>query len=249
MNIFNIIAGICSILGLVVSLFVASKVQKISESNNHNSGKLNQGDGVQKVVENHSIYAENNSNATYNDYTGAIIAGEIDEPPVLSEVKYLVDTTEIDKYHLGIAKNTVDLNVMNAINTLCFTVDFKDIVSKPEDNRWIGYSIKSLPMNDWRNFVNMDYCLNFDYLSEENIGQVWLEITNFRINKKICKRKLELSLEEKHFNLRLSDYKSVIEDWKSVDEICIVFFPEDCIGQHGRVYIMNMSIQKNNLET
>ena len=48
MNIFNIIAGICSILGLVVSLFVASKVQKISESNNNNSGKLNQGDGVQK---------------------------------------------------------------------------------------------------------------------------------------------------------------------------------------------------------
>ena len=34
MEIFNIIAGVCSILGLIVSLFVASKVIKINETIN-----------------------------------------------------------------------------------------------------------------------------------------------------------------------------------------------------------------------
>ena len=45
MEIFNIVSGICSILGLIVSLFVASNVIKISENINikgDNNKALNQ---------------------------------------------------------------------------------------------------------------------------------------------------------------------------------------------------------------
>ncbi len=49
MEIFNVIAGICSIASLVVSVFVASKVLKISNSNNDNKGEIQTGDGVRKL--------------------------------------------------------------------------------------------------------------------------------------------------------------------------------------------------------
>jgi di/tricarboxylate transporter len=40
MNTFNLIAGVCSILGLLISIFVATKVFKISNSINNNSVKV-----------------------------------------------------------------------------------------------------------------------------------------------------------------------------------------------------------------
>lgn len=244
MEAFNVFAGICSIVGLFVSLFVASKVQKISHSNNNNSGNIQQGDGNKNIADNNSVIADNHSSVKYNVYNNSEIYGEIDEPPTLTEIFYPITTAEIDKYQLGISKSVSDFTVLKSVNTICFTADFKNIISKPDDNRWIGYSIKSLPMKDWRSFVNMNYCLEFDYAETGFIKEIWLEITNFRVNKKICKRKLELSEKEKHFSLKLSDYKNIIDDWQSVDEICFVFFPENCIGQNGVVLISNMSIRK-----
>lgn len=244
MEIFNIIANSCSIVGLLVALFTASKVVRLSNSNNDNTGEIQQGDGMQKIAKDHSVLAEEHSNVKYTYYDNPQIYGEIDELPDLSDTYYPISAIEIDKYQLGIARNTSDLTIMNAANTLCFTVDFKNVTSKTDDNRWIGYSIKSLPMSDWRSFINMNYCLEFDYVAIGNVKEIWLEITNFKANKKICKRKLELSSLEKHFNLQLNCYKNVFNDWKSVDEICFVFFPEDCIGQQGSVFIINPSVRK-----
>ena len=45
---FNVIAGISSIISLLISIFVASKVVKLSNSNNNNAGVIQTGDGVQK---------------------------------------------------------------------------------------------------------------------------------------------------------------------------------------------------------
>lgn len=40
---FNVIAGISSIISLLISIFVASKVVKLSNSNNNNAGVYRQG--------------------------------------------------------------------------------------------------------------------------------------------------------------------------------------------------------------
>ena len=244
MNVFNMITGLCSIMGLLISLFVASKVQKLSNSNNNNSGNIHQGDGNQKVAENHSVLADNHSYAAYNDYSGATIVGEVDELPILTETYYPIFATERDRYQEGISPDSCNMTVPQNSNTLCFSVDFEKVVSKPDINRWIGYTIRSMPMRDWRSFVNENYTLQFSYMATDTISEVWIEIANFQSNKKIHKTKLELFQKDLKFSLQLGKYKSTVDDWKSIDEICFVFFPENCIRQKGLVFITDLSLVK-----
>lgn len=84
---FNVIAGISSIISLLISIFVASKVIKFSNSNNNNAGIIQTGDGVQKIAKENSVIAD--EGATYYDYREATIVGEIDEPPILTETGIL----------------------------------------------------------------------------------------------------------------------------------------------------------------
>lgn len=188
---FNVIAGISSIISLLISIFVASKVVKLSNSNNNNAGVIQTGDGVQKVAE-------------------------------------------------RLCKMITPGNA----NNYCFIVDFSNITSKPKRNRWIGYTIQSLPMGDWRTFVNENYALEFQYMADGNIQCINLEITNTRIGKKLCRRKLQLSAEEQKFSLPLGKYIKSVEDWKAVNEICFVFFPEECVGQKGSVFITDVVLIK-----
>lgn len=188
---FNVIAGISSIISLLISIFVASKVVKLSNSNNNNAGVIQTGDGVQKVAE-------------------------------------------------RLCKMITPGNA----NNYCFIVDFSNITSKPKRNRWIGYTIQSLPMGDWRTFVNENYALEFQYMTDWNIQCINLEITNTRIGKKLCRRKLQLSAEEQKFSLPLGKYIKSVEDWKAVNEICFVFFPEECVGQKGSVFITDVALIK-----
>lgn len=248
MEIFNLIASVCSVVGLFVSLFVASKIQKMSNSNNGNTGALQQqqveGLGIQKTAQNHSILADNHSNATYNDYSGATIMGEMDELPLLTELYYPIHAVESDKYQEGISSDTCHMTVPPKSNTLCISVDFEKTVSKPDANRWIGYSIKSLPMRDWRSFIKENYILQFGYMATGNIKEMWIEITNLQGNKKVYKTKLQLFQKDLKFSLQLNKFTDNLSDWKSIDEICFVFFPEDCVGQKGLVFITDLSISK-----
>ena len=243
MDIFNIISSVCSIIGLFVSLFVATKVLKLSDSNNNNSGEIQQGDGKQIIAKEKAALATDHSSAVYNDYTNSTINGEIDQLPELTETSYSVDIREYVKYNYGVDINICDLILPNS-NTMCFNVDFTNISSRPEQNRWIGYSIKSLPMRDWRSFVNEKYSLQFEYMGTETIKEIQVELTNKHSNQKIYQSAVKLTNKNNKFILQLNDYKDTIEDWKFVDEICFVFFPENCVGQIGSVFISGLSIRK-----
>lgn len=242
MDTFNIISGVCSIIGLFVSLFIASKVWDITESNNNNSGNISLGNKTKKISKKHSVFADNNSNATLYDYSHSKIFGEIDELPVLKEKKYYISAENVDAYNLGISKDTCILTFPLELSAFYFLVDFRGVVSKPEENRWIGYSIKSLPMKDWRSFVNNNYILSFDYIRTGTIKELWIEITNCGIGKKIYKQKIDLTEQERKIEISLGNFKNTIQDWKSVDEICFVFFPEDCREQFGLIVITDFLI-------
>ncbi len=242
MEIFNVIAGVCSIVSLFLSIFVASKVVKLSNSNNNNTGEIQTGDGVQKIAKGNSVIADGGS--TYIDYRKATIVGEIDEPPILTENRYPVLADESYGYSENVADSLCKMLTPGNVNNYCYMIDFSSIVSKPEMNRWIGYTIQSLPMGDWRTFVSENYALEFQYMSEGDIRYINLEITNANIGKKLCKRKLELSSDERKFCLPLGKYMKSVEDWKTVNEICFVFFPEECIGQKGSVFITDVVLTK-----
>lgn len=239
---FNVIAGISSIISLLISIFVASKVVKLSNSNNNNAGVIQTGDGVQKVAEGNSVIAD--EGATYYDYREATILGEIDEPPILTESRYPVLADESYRYSENVAERLCKMITPGNANNYCFIVDFSNITSMPKRNRWIGYMIQSLPMGDWRTFVNENYALEFQYMADGNIQCINLEITNTRIGKKLCRRKLQLSAEEQKFSLPLGKYIKSVEDWKAVNEICFVFFPEECVGQKGSVFITDVVLIK-----
>lgn len=240
MEIFNLFAGVCSIMGLFVSLFVASKVTKITNE----KGETLLGSGTQKTAKEKAAFADNHSTAAYNDYRGATINGEIDEYPVLNDNTYLISNKTSNKYQSGVSKDTCNLMSIGNENTFCFSIDFSKVKTEPDSSRWIGYSVMSLPMKDWRSFVNEDYKLCFNHVTCGTINELWIEFTNKSINKKIYREKVVLSSNKSRYQLSLKQFKSIINDWKSVDEICFVFFPEDCVGMTGTVCLADVVVEK-----
>lgn len=241
MEIFNLIASACSIIGLIVSLVVASKVHRLSDVIVGDDAIIQNGDNnssIQNKTGDNSVIATNSSvNYTINNKKDS-------EPPVLSQSEYLIVPQEYDKYKKGISNKTCEMIELGHSNNIRFKTNFSDMVSRPEDNRWIGFAIKSLPMYDWRSLVKEDYILQFNYIATENISNIYVEITNKRFNKKLYKKKVKLSTRENNFQLPLGQYKKCIDDWKSVDEICFVFFPEECIGEKGDVFITDLILAK-----
>lgn len=225
----SIIAEACSILGCIVSLFVASSLVKLSKSFNANKGMIQTGNGKQNFAKDHSMIATEHASAVYNDYSNATINGSEEN----KELSY------VDFYKQNIEENTFRRLDMNKENMLLFESNFTQTNSKPTEERWIGYSIKTLPTKDWRTFVNENFKLQFDYSAMGTISEIWMEISGSAQNKKICKRKIELKNCEEKYELKLEKFKNVIEDWKTVNEICFVMFPEHCIGEKGIICITN----------
>ncbi|MBO5483713.1 MAG: hypothetical protein J5979_00710 [Lachnospiraceae bacterium] len=240
MDVFNIFAGTCSIVGLFLSLFVASKVTKLSKSNNNNSGVLQTGDGKQSVASGASVIAGKGAVVNYTQE----IHGKRDEPPVLTELEYEIIPVDYLQYEKGISRKACDLINMGESNNFRINVDFRTFQPVIKDKCWIGYAITSLPLKDWRSFVNKEYIFQFNYAALGEVANIWIELTNKKTNQKLYNRKLDLSSDEQRFQLCLGNYNNAIEDWQSIDEICFVFFPHECEKANGAVLISNMCIVK-----
>ncbi|GEM_PF-3821445 len=238
-DIINIISEICSILGFIISLFIASKLIKNSNSNNENEGEIFQGEGTQTVVKDHS--ATGNSSVIHNEYKDAIIYGEIDNKPVLTQKSYPISTDNITKYRQNISDLSSEMVTANN-NNMILSANFVGVDFNENDTSFIGYCIKSLPLKDWRSFIEEDYCLSFEYERTGTINEFFIEFKNCPINKKILNLKVIPTHEKQTFVIRLKDFENVIEDWKSVDEICIVFFPNKSKKVYGTVSIYDLKI-------
>lgn len=243
MEIFNCIAGFCSIVGLLVSIFVASKIIRISNSNNNNREVIQSGEGEKKAVLGDGVI--NAGGSVYNDYRNSKVYGEVDNMPVLTQREYFIEADESYAYSENISEDSCKMANPGNKNNYCFAVDFERVVSAPTQNQWIGYTVKSLPMSDWRSFIEDDYNLEFDYMAIGNIKNISLEITAVSIGEKLCRKDIELQQAEQKFCLPLKQYKNKVNFWKAVNEICFVFFPQKCLGQKGTVFITNVTLVKN----
>lgn len=241
MDVFNLLAGICSIVGLFVSCFTASKVYKMSNVEAGDNATIQNGEkNIHVDSEGNSYSAGDHSIINNCQFMEQVEK----EPPILEKSMYNIIPQEYDKYKEGVDGKKCNLLLIGKSNNFRLISDFSDIESHPKINRWIGFAIKSLPMYDWRSFVKEDYCLEFSYIGTDNLESMWIELTNKQLNKKVYKKCLSLSTDEKKFCLKLGEYKNRVDDWKSIDEICFVFFPEECIGQKGTTIIMDLVIKK-----
>lgn len=238
-DIINITSEICSILGFIISLFIASKLIKNSNSNNENEGEIFQGEGRQTVVKDHS--ATGNSSVIHNEYKDSVIYGEIDNKPILTQKLYSISTANITKYRQNISDLASEMVTANN-NNIILSTNFVGIDFNENDTSFIGYCIKSLPLKDWRSFIEEDYCLSFEYERTGTINEFFIEFKNCPINKKILNLKLIPTHEKQTVVLRLKDFGNVIEDWKSVDEMCIVFFPNKSKEVYGTLSIHDLKI-------
>lgn len=241
-DVFNLVSGISSILGLIISIFVASKVIKIANSNNNNSGVILQGNEDVEVASEHS--ATGSATVVHNDYRNVNISGKVDKFPELLKDKYPIDNSNIVKYYDNILPRTCNKIDTGNTDILIFSTDFVHTELHEDQVQFIGYSLKSLPMKDWRSFINENYFLVFDYEKTGTINNFNMEITNFKLGKKILQMKLPIDNEINTFRLKLSDFVAQIEDWKSVDEICFVFFLNECFNMYGTLKISSMRIEK-----
>ena len=242
MIIFNIISGICSILGLVAALFVASKVTKISASNNNNSGIISQGDGKHEIASHHS--ATGNARVIHEDYRKAKIYGKVDKLPILSDDSYVISAENVLKYYNDLSDAACkQIDVENS-SILMLSADFASEQFYENKTQFIGFAVQSLPMRDWRSFVNEGFCFLFDYEKTGSINSINIEFTNKQLNKKIKNEHLELDANGGTYRLDLKSFSQVLEDWKSVDEICCVFFLNECAHTYGTVKLSSMRIIK-----
>lgn len=238
-DIINMISEICSILGFIISLFIASKLIKNSNSNNENEGEIFQGEGRQTVVKDHS--AIGNASIIHNEYNDSVIYGEIDNKPILTQKSYQISTANVIKYRQNISDLASEIVTANN-NNIIFSANFVGIDFNENNTSFIGYCIKSLPLKDWRSFIEEDYHLSFKYEKTGTVNGFFIEIKNCFMNKKIFDLKVIPTHNKQTMDVRLKNFENVIDDWKSVDEICIVFFPNKSENAYGTVTISDLKV-------
>ncbi len=242
-EIVSLISDVCSILGFIISLVVVDKVAKltINNSNSHNksNNKINNSGDI--AMGDHS--ATSGSQVIHAD-KGNINIGNVDVIPEVDKDEYLIVNGSGFLYNLDVAKETCQLISKSGKNELVFAVDFEQEDVQKGHDPFVGYALTSLPKQDWRGFVKEGCVLLFDYEKEGTISNISVELTNKQRNKKVLKENLDLGDNKETYKLDLKQYNDFLDDWKSVDEICFVFFPNEVAKQKGTVKITNMRIEK-----
>ena len=126
MDVFNLLAGICSIVGLFVSCFTASKVYKMSYVEAGDNATIQNGEKNIHVDGGGNSYSAGNQ-STINNYH---FMEQIEkEPPILEQSKYNIIPQEYDKYKEGVDGKICNLLLIGESNNFRFISDFSDIVN------------------------------------------------------------------------------------------------------------------------
>lgn len=274
MDVFNFIAGLCSIASLLISIFVAANITKLVKINgNHNTNMIAEGDGATQVST--RVTGGDRTVSVAGNVSGDVnIGGQEKEPPVLSQAVYPIpisgpDGTILNSlcFRENIDESSCKMLAGESENSIILEADFSGVQPMPVSSQWIGFAVKSLPMNDWRSFVKKAYKLRFQYRMAGNLNNVHLEFKNedpptkphnivipfespaeeengqHEINGNRNINGKNTSDGWKQFSLDMGQHKG-IDQWKSISEIAFVFFPQECIGQKGNIYIRRLELTK-----
>ena len=104
---------------------------------------------------------------------------------------------------------------------------------------------KYVPCENWREFRESGYHLEFDAAGTENLHTVQLEVKNSE-GYKIIDEPLYVSTMESHFSIPLSKKMRDSSVWESVSELCFtMLFNKDCVtGNKWTLSVRNLKLSK-----
>lgn len=232
-NVIDIIECVCSVLSLIISIFAVSSVVKIKKDVYKNKiiqkGKNN--------INNSGTATILTDESTLNQYISDKVI------PNINKDFYEFDITDVENNiacYNEVCKDVLKYSFIN--DTLNMDIDFTTINYVPTKIQFASYCIRTLPMTDWRGFIKENYVLEFDCISDfDGIMQVEIGAPA----KKLYQFPLKFFSNTRiNHRIYLGKYLSVIDKWDDVNEICFVFFVDNCLNSKGFVNVENMSIHK-----
>ena len=128
-----------------------------------------------------------------------------------------------------------------------FVLDFRGVNPDVEKDSFVGYAYKNLPVADWRSFVKEGFVFRFAHrVCTGSIPEVEVEVTTVVDGSpaKFAFGTFAPSGEAQTFAVDLGQYAGVLDSWRSVTEVCLVFRPSGCAGCSGELVIDNMRIDR-----
>ena len=128
-----------------------------------------------------------------------------------------------------------------------FVLDFSGVSSGVEKDAFVGYAYKNLPVADWRSFVKEGFVFRFAYrMRSGSMPNVEVEATTVVDGSpaKFALGRFTPTGEAQTFAVDLGQYTGVLESWRSVTEVCLVFRPSACAGCSGELVIDDMRIER-----
>lgn len=101
-------------------------------------------------------------------------------------------------YSEGINGDSCKMLAGTTRNSFMINADFSDVQAVPGISQWVGYAVKSLPIMDWRSFVEEGYTLSFRYRMSGNVSKIHVEFTNQNPAAKPHNIAFELSMIGRH---------------------------------------------------
>ena len=147
-------------------------------------------------------------------------------------------------------KSCVNKEAQNIIkiNTYQNGFDAKVEVDDEKELNQEGFAMaffKYVPCENWREFRESGYHLEFDAAGTENLHTVQLEVKNSE-GYKIIDEPLYVSTMESHFIIPLSKKMRDSSVWESVSELCFtMLFNKDCVtGNKWTLSVRNLKLSK-----
>lgn len=229
-SVIDIIECVCTVVSLILSIFAVASVVNIKKENNSSKqiGKTN-------IKADHSTVLNGSNNSLH------VVDEKI--PEIKHDIYYFNMNQEgrCTPYFCNVKEDTLQITTQS--KEIIMKIDFTGTIVNPIETMFAGYCIKALPMNDWRGFIKENYILEFDYIADFS-GEFQLEIGKNKMYQ------LPISFKEYCRNSHkviLKNYLSTIDMWKSVGELCFVFFPKKCGYVNGSIQIFNIRIIRGDL--
>ena len=238
-EVLEVLGNICTIIGCIASLVAAGFSVRVYSSNRTAGGEAIQSG---RDLTNTGALVNGSQNVEVN-------LAPKDVLPVLDRDSYKFPITDAG---CSYASQTTFGDCCRKVSgrsfaESVFVLDFESVGSGVGEDAFVGYAYKNLPVADWRSFVNEGFVFRFAYrMLTGSMPKVEVEATTVVDGSpaKFVLGTFTPAGATQTFAVDLGQYSGVLESWRSVTEVCLVFRPSACAGCSGELVIDGMRIDR-----